>query len=195
MFAGFRVGLPAFVKRLRSSPYAGCDGWMSCLSSLLLFTEMEAVSSRKKKFEDERVRRNWSSAVVRCSRSSRSWCHHRHSRPCFSGESRSTSLPGRADPLHGIPARGFYASAHCFAEFAVRLTRGPGQVLPHPLSRNPDCGRTGKRGYACFSCLSFSGLGSIHCGIQHRVAVSRWSYAALPDRLRVEVRPLRAVLR
>jgi hypothetical protein len=195
MFAGFGlVHLPSS-SNLRSSlvMLAVMD---VCVSSLLLFhRDGSCVSAGNKKFEElNQVRRNWTSAVVRML-----------AIVTILGASASTLLDlvfrvrvaehytSQAQRIHFMGSlQGFLCLGALLSQFAVRrLTSGP--WAKRCLTLYP--GILTAAALASVAMPVFQVFGFLRIGeYSLRNSASRCGiemvYAALPDRLRVEVRPL-----
>jgi ATP/ADP translocase len=195
MFAGFGlVHLPSS-SNLRSSlvMLAVMD---VCVSSLLLFhRDGSCISAGNKKFEElNQVRRNWTSAVVRML-----------AIVTILGASASTLLDlvfrvrvaehytSQAQRIHFMGSlQGFLCLGALLSQFAVRrLTSGP--WAKRCLTLYP--GILTAAALASVAMPVFQVFGFLRIGeYSLRNSASRCGiemvYAALPDRLRVEVRPL-----
>jgi hypothetical protein len=195
MFAGFGLVYLPSSSNLRSSlvMLAVMD---VCVSSLLLFhRDGSCISAGKKKFEElNQVRRNWTNAVVRML-----------AIVTILGASASTLLDlvfrvrvadhytSQAQRIHFMGSlQGFLCLGALLSQFAVRrLTGGPWAkrcltLYPGILTAAALASVT----MPVFQVFEFLRIGEYslrnsasRCGIE-------MVYAALPDRLRVEVRPL-----
>src|ERR1700733_3722009 len=153
-----------------------------CVSSLLLFHRDGSccISAGDKKFEElNQVRRNWTSAVVRML-----------AIVTILGASASTLLDlgfrvrvaehytSQAQRIHLMGSRqGILCLGALLWQFAVRrLTSGPWAkrcltLYPAILT----AAALASVAMSVFRVFGFLRIGGTHCGIQHRVAVSRWS--------------------